>query len=71
MTRAVTTRTFLVYVLSLCSPPALSDIERIQLLQAQGASSTLSFMNTYWVTADRSDEEFWEVQLAYPSSFLV
>jgi len=30
------------------------------LLQNQGASDTLDFMNTYWVSDDESNEDFWQ-----------
>ncbi|KAL6307714.1 ribonuclease T2-like protein [Sparassis latifolia] len=35
-----------------------SDIT--SLLQDQGASSTLDFMQTYWISDDESNEAFWE-----------
>jgi hypothetical protein len=67
VTRAVTIRTLLVYVLNLRSTTPLSDVEWTQLLESQGASSTLSFMETYWVSNDGNNEAFWEVWPAYVS----
>ncbi|GBE77418.1 Ribonuclease Le2 [Sparassis crispa] len=42
-----------------CDPSRdYSDIT--SLLQDQGASSTLDFMQTYWISDDESNEAFWE-----------
>jgi hypothetical protein len=71
VTRAVTIRTLLVCVLNLCPTPSLSNVEWIQLLTSQGASSTLAFMNEYWISKDERNEAFWEVRPAYMSCFLV
>ena len=67
VTRAVNTRILLPCVLNLRSTSSLSDVEWIQLLTSQGATSTLNFMNTYWISDDESNEAFWEVKLVHTS----
>jgi hypothetical protein len=63
--RAVNTRTLLVYVLYLRATSSLFDVDWIQLLESQGASSAVSFMQEYWISNDESPEKFWEVRSVY------
>ena len=35
---------------------------RVQLLSEQGATSTLDYMEQYWLNADGTNEELWNVR---------
>ena len=60
-TRVVPTRTSPRWGIRLapCIPTLDSDAV-LQLLETQGATSTLDFMQQFWLSDDESPEDFWE-----------
>jgi hypothetical protein len=45
--------------------PSNHAFTRLQLLTSQGATSTLDYMQQYWLNDDGTNEELWEVRTAF------